>query len=37
MAQVSLILLDDVENLGLAGIPLPQTVIKALEQLQDRK
>jgi toxin secretion/phage lysis holin len=30
-------ILSIVENLGLAGIPLPQTVIKALEQLQDRK
>lgn len=28
--------LSIVENLGLAGVPLPQAVLKALEQLQDR-
>ena len=36
MANVSLILLDDVENLGLAGIPMPQAIVKALEQLQKK-
>ena len=28
-------ILSIVENLGLAGIPMPQAVVKALEQLQD--
>lgn len=26
-----------IENLGLAGIPMPQAVVKALEQLQNKK
>ena len=26
-----------VENLGLAGVPMPEMVVKALEQLRDRK
>lgn len=30
-------ILSIVENLGLAGVPLPQAVIKALEQLQNKK
>ena len=30
-------ILSVVENLGLAGVPLPQPVLKALEQLQQRK
>lgn len=29
-------ILSIVENLGLAGIPMPQAVVKALEQLQDK-
>ena len=29
--------LSIVENLGLAGIPLPESVIRALEQLQNKK
>ncbi len=29
--------LSIIENLGLAGIPMPQAVIKALEQLQSKK
>ena len=29
--------LSIVENLGLAGIPMPEAVIKALEQLQNKK
>ena len=33
---VKLILLQDVENLGLAGIPMPAIVTKALEQLQKK-
>ena len=28
-------ILSIVENLGLAGVPMPQAVVKALEQLQD--
>ena len=28
--------LSIVENLGLAGVPMPQAVVKALEQLQDK-
>jgi toxin secretion/phage lysis holin len=30
-------ILSIVENLGLAGVPLPQAVVKALEQLQDKE
>lgn len=30
-------MLSIVENLGLAGVPLPQAVVKALEQLQDKE
>lgn len=30
-------ILSIVENLGLAGVPLPKAVIKALEQLQEKK
>ena len=30
-------ILSIVENLGLAGVPLPKVVIKALEQLQEKK
>ena len=30
-------ILSIVENLGLAGVPLPQAVVKALEQLQNKK
>lgn len=29
--------LSIIENLGLAGIPMPQAVVKALEQLQNKK
>ena len=29
-------ILSIVENLGLAGVPMPQAVVKALEQLQDK-
>lgn len=29
-------ILSIVENLGLAGVPMPQAVVKALEQLQNR-
>ena len=29
-------ILSIVENLGLAGIPMPQAVVKALEQLQEK-
>ena len=29
--------LSIVENLGLAGVPMPQAVTKALEQLQSKK
>ena len=35
--SVKLILLQDVENLGLAGVPLPKAVVKALEQLQSKE
>ena len=30
-------ILSIIENLGLAGIPMPQAVVKALEQLQNKK
>lgn len=30
-------ILSIVENLGLAGVPLPEAVVKALEQLQSKK
>ena len=30
-------ILSIVENLGLAGVPLPQAVVKALEQLQNKQ
>lgn len=30
-------ILSIIENLGLAGIPMPEAVIKALEQLQNKK
>lgn len=30
-------ILSIVKNLGLAGVPLPQAVVKALEQLQDKE
>ena len=30
-------ILSIIENMGLAGIPMPEAVIKALEQLQNRK
>jgi toxin secretion/phage lysis holin len=30
-------ILSIVENLGLAGVPLPKAVVKALEQLQDKE
>lgn len=30
-------ILSIVENLGLAGVPVPQTIVKALEQLQTKK
>ena len=30
-------ILSIIENLGLAGIPMPEAIVKALEQLQNRK